>query len=424
MRPNEKRLGDFLSYTFEDYGIKVDIERVHDDRGNIYGTMAIWHENGDGLKFIERERLNLLNTTARDKFVQSLHEYRSKQVNWLSILDWVIFLTIEAMRSRQPLMSVGYKPPKMSLDYVLAPWIEKGQATTIFAPGGSGKSYLADYVAVLVQCNVAGVHGWLPEWCNVLYLDYESEHEEHLRRVYAIKRGLKIEHREDEIDQFKYRRCRRPLAEEVTEIQKIVLENEIGLIIVDSQHRASGKGHDMGQIADEYYDALCSLNTTSLTIDHTTKTQDDGNKGMPYGSVMKWNASRAQFEVKSYNEPGDTYLELGIFCRKRNDGLKLPPMGVRVQWFMDTENHEELDKVQFTTLDIAESEELSKDLPSGRQIAALLKGGSLNTTEIIKALDHINENTITSALKRGRKDKRFVYINDRWGLASHDGDGQ
>ena len=173
--------------------------------------------NGSGDSLLHRTEVNLLSTTTMNSLVKRL-EKNSTDIPWTDILTYITGKTIEIARRGEPVVLVGKKPETLKVEYQLTPILEKNQPTTIYAPGGSAKSYSADYIACLVQLNIGGINSfssnWMPVVGNVLYLDWEASKADHDRRVWAIKRGLGI----NTEDTFLYRFCSQPLVSDIHSI--------------------------------------------------------------------------------------------------------------------------------------------------------------------------------------------------------------
>jgi len=331
-------------------------------------------------------------------------------VDWYHILTTAAYEIVKLYRQGEPVVPVGKKPDTLKLEYQLEPILEKGQPTTIYGSGGSAKSYLADYIAVLVQFNFAGM-SWLPTAGNVLYLDWESSQEDHDRRVWAIKAGLGI----DSEDTFLYRQCSQPLVSDIVSLQQLTAINEINLVIIDSQMAATGYGTDPAQTSSQYYNALRSLQCTTLTIDHVSKEDWKGVTSSvgPYGSVVKYNRSRSQFEIKKSQDAGDNFLELSLTHRKHNEGRLLKPIGLRINFNESPSG--ELESVTFEGCNVADNPELSGALPLTFLIKDLLKHGPLTNKEITEQLD-ANLDSVRVITHRLGKKGTLIKVGDSWGL--------
>jgi len=356
-------------------------------------------------ELLEQTRLNLLSNQARNQLAKTLNE-RVEDVDWVSVVKYICVLTVNDYRKGEPVMEIGGKPATMKRAYQLFPILEKGEPTTIYGPGGTGKSYLADYIAVLVQLNQPGIYDWLPECSNVLFLDWEASQSIHERRMWAIKQGLGIKGE----DKIFYRFCSQPLADDIAEIQHNVSECNAGLVIIDSQVAACGDDPERAEAASHYYNALRSLKCTTVTIDHVPKNTESGNF-MPFGSVFKWNRSRSLFQVRQHQEPGENILELGLYHRKCNEGKLLKPIGLRLEFHCGPD--EMLEKVKFTEADIQDVPELAKSLPIKERARVLLKHGPMEIKDIAEEIGE-SEASIRTILNR--ENYLFTKVDNKWGL--------
>ncbi len=304
-----------ITFKWPDLGLRVIAERYTDD---LHAELSFYL----GEALLHTANANLLATPTINSLIKRL-EKNSVDIPWTDVLTYITAKIKEVARRGEPPKYIGRKPETIKREYQVWPILEKNQPTTIYGPGGYAKSYLADYIACLVQFNVSGIYGWMPMAGNVLYLDWEASPEDHERRVWAIKQGLGI----DTEETFVYRFCHQPLAADLYNIQRLVAENDINLLIVDSQIAAAGHGPDPSQVSSQYYNALRSLHCTTLTTDHVSKSEwgkmTDSDSLGPYGSVVKFNLSRSQFEIKKSQIPGEDYMELALVHRKHNEGRLL-----------------------------------------------------------------------------------------------------
>ena len=366
-KPEIKAGLNSFSYWWEDLNIRVNVNRLDEDGK---GEVSVWYENGDERRLLLMKNANLLSSTACSTLCKQLVKHL--ELDWDTVLTYVTALTMDALRQGEPVRKVGIQPADSTIQYILSPLLEENQPTTIYGPGSSAKSYFADYIACLVQFGEFGLNGLLvPEVGNVLYLDWETCFEDHQRRVWFIKRGLGIETEEC----FFYRFCAQSLSNDIYSIQKIVTDEKIALVIVDSQMAAANNGPDQAANANQYYNALRSLRCTTLTIDHVNKVDWKGSEQQestgPYGSVVKYNRSRAQFEIKKSQGAGEQTVELSIIHRKNNNGRLLKPFGVRLKFIDNQMNH--LDNVVFESCDVTDNPELAKTLSIPDRILAILK---------------------------------------------------
>ena len=182
--------------------------------------------------------------------------------------------------------------------YAVDQLVPTGATTTLFAPGGFGKSLLG----VLLATTLATGRSFLDHSTiksSVLYIDAELDEDEFLRRAYRVARGLGLESPPEGVN---YVRLRGSLMNPITAAEVAHLKEEAGadVVILDS-FMASTLGGDMvGNATDttQAYRYLDNLGTC-ITIDHTPKPAPDSNHSnlSPYGSVFKQNWSRSVLQL-------------------------------------------------------------------------------------------------------------------------------
>ncbi len=408
-------------FKWDSLSITAHLENIDPDAK---GELSVIHKNGQGDKLLLYKEINLLSILSCSQITKQLQK-NSLQIEWDDILTHITHLTLADLRKGKPLAEIGNQPESMRTEYLLKPILIKNVPTTLFSSGGSGKSYLADYIALIVQNGVTGLNGqWLGIQGNVLYLDWESDAETHKKRVWAIKKGLLLsgDYNCDFEDTFKYQEMERPLIESVQFIQNLVTTNSTDLIIVDSHMAAQDNGLDQSQAAQRFYNALRSFHCTSLTIDHTSKEdwKNSNETVAPYGTVSKFNRSRAQFQLIKSQNVGDDYIECSLKHLKNNDGKLLRPIGLRIDFKNADENEDILEWVSFKPCTLTENPTLSRTLSQWEQIQQAIKSNNnipMKPIDISKVTGLSND--IVSMNLNNYKDKYFVQVDKkdhRWGL--------
>lgn len=409
---------DRYNYVWADLSVNIEVSRLDED-GHCEVRVT---DNGDKLYLVTQA--NLLSNRSVTDIAKRLKPY--KDIIWEDVLTMVTAHTIDEMRKGEPVVDVGNEPETMALDYLLTPILERNQPTTIYASGATGKSYLADAIAVAVQNGVVlfedSPQPWVPTQGNVLVLDWEASQREHARRVWAIKQGLKKRGVIlAQASNFKYRFCTRSLADELAVIQKIISECEIDLCVIDSQMPASGLGQDIGQVATAFYNAVRRLRCTTLIIDHKSKADIfKGEDSMSQiGSVVKYNRSRSVFELWKSPHNGANYIELALRHKKFNEGRLLDDTGMRLQFSKNQKGI--LESVEFLYINPLDSPELSGTADLVDRIDYILNS-PMTTDEIMAEVNDDSEkktkkDTVRTTLNRFAKgdNPRFVKLGDRWG---------
>jgi hypothetical protein len=145
----------------------------------------------------------------------------------------------------------------------------------------------------------------------------------------------------------------------------------------------------------------------------------EGESVGPYGSVVKYNRSRQQFELKKHQTKGQDYIELDLIHRKFNEGRLLDDIGIRLDFIYDGNDH--LDKVTFKPLDIATHPVFGAMRPLPQRLDdALAEGGLMTPKEIHD--QHItdkSEDIIRATLNR-YKGSMFVKVGEKWGRKNYE----
>ncbi|MFA5300440.1 MAG: AAA family ATPase [Lutibacter sp.] len=415
-KPEWNEESGIYRFSWDSLNIYAEVSRLSVKDKALLGELKLYRKNAQGTQLIEQTQLPLLSDKSRNTLANSLFN-RNKNVDWLSVLKYVCVITVDNYRKGEPLGYLGNMPISMTTAFSLYPLLKINEPTTIFADGGTGKSYLADYIAILIYYNIAGFYikcidsSLIPLYVNVLYLDWEASLEDHQRRVWAIKKGLGIE---DDERTFYYLKCSQPLIDMASEIKKIIIEKQIGMIIVDSQVAASEGDSDKADGARKYYNTLRSFNCTSLTLDHVPKGNGLFEAKKPYGSTFKWNLSRSQFELKKYQQPGENIVQLALYHRKNNEGMLLKPFGYQIEFVNDESG--DLDKIFFTGIDIPEelaSGETNNLVQRVKKIITTNPHGQMSLKNISLLLK-LPEKNILMCLNDNRE--LFTQIGDNWAV--------
>ena len=402
--PKHQAMAGIHTLDWEDLHIRIRIDRLRNERENVTGEITIRTTNPGVANHLHQARLNLTSTTARRSLAKALEERIA--LAWDAIIEQACVMVLAKHREGEPVLHVGQIPVREALNYRVEPLMPSNQPTLIYGPGGTGKSFFALYLSVLIG-GAWHHNGYTPEPGRVLYLDYETDQYEIADRTKAIVAGLGVEGTPD----IFYRFCASSLTHEVEDIQGMVAEHNIDTVVVDPLGGAVGEDMNDSEPILAYFRALRALRSrnglsvTSLSIDHTNK------EGKLFGSEYKFHRSRSIFEAKKQQDAGADYLDFGLYHRKANNSKMIPPKGYRLD-FGDG-------WVTFTPKDVSSVPELAKALPTRTRIAEELKHGLMTAMELAKALEK-TDNIIRTELKRGRELDLFVKMGDTWGLKAHE----
>jgi len=181
-----------------------------------------------------------------------------------------------------------------SREWLLEGLIPMGFPSTLYAAGGIGKSYLAINLGISACMGGESFLGrdFYSEPLNVLYIDYELDKGEIIRRAKEVSHGLGLS---DIPENFFYNSPDIRISKLINDLPAYIKHMNIEFIIIDSMGSAGLDALDEKSVI-YVYSKLRNLGVTSLLVDHQSKLQsslDNPDIKSPYGSVYKSNLSRS-----------------------------------------------------------------------------------------------------------------------------------
>jgi len=298
-------------------------------------------------------------------------------------------------RKGSPTIELATHKVRDALGMRVEPILQERQATLFYGEGDTLKSFIALYLALIVRFGDKAT-GLTPEPGNVLYLDYETDEDTMWQRAGMIAIGLG----RDIPEGLFYRYMHQALAADIQQINRIVLDKGIEFIIIDSAAPAVLEP-ESAAMTTEYFRALRSLRTTSLTIAHVPK---NAKEATPFGSSFWRNLPRATFRVQASREL--KHVAVGLKHTKSNNGRRLHDLGFR----FDFEN----EMVVVESIDVKEVPELARGLSPFERIIGALSHGQKSITELTEELE-LPANHISVTLSRHKDD--FIQLSrGTWGI--------
>lgn len=394
-------MGNLYRLRWDDEQVVMHIERLYEDSHyqvscevqiNTTAAGSPSHLHGGS-------RLNLTSSEARRRLAKYLHEDVMPN-NWISILEQAAVMVLAEWRKGPPTIELAKHTPRETLGMRVAPLLQERQATVFYGEGDTLKSFMGLFLAVLVrsgekQAGLVGVPG------NVLYLDYETDEDTMWQRTDMIAKGIGIAIP----DGLYYRYMHQPLAADLQQLNHLILDLAIEFIIIDSAAPAVMEPESASMTTD-YFRALRSLRTTSLTIAHVAK---HSKEAAPFGSIFWRNLPRANFRVTADREENDVVI--GLKHTKSNNGHRIKDLGFVFEFDSDS------DRVVIESKQVRDVPGLARGLPPSEQIASVLSRGVLPIGEIYDLLPDIAQGTISTTLSR-RKDLFIQISRGVWGLVA------
>ena len=356
-------------------------------------------------------RLNLTSTTARNSFAKSLAA-RDSDIDWDLILEQICVAVLLEWRSGNAVVQLegNMDAPGLADKWLVSGIIQLNNPTLIYGPGSTGKSWFAQYIAVLADEGMN--HGGFDvEPSTVLYLDWETDQIELGSRVTMIRRGLGLKG----TAHILYKSMNQGLSTDIERIREICLEHSVGLLVIDSLGSACMGEPESAEVVLRMFSSLRSLGISSLLIDHTNK-----QNGELFGSVYKFNSARQVFETKKSQIEDQDKLVLGLFHKKANNSRLIKPMGFELLF------NEEMQSMSVIRKDVKDTP-LEDQLGVRQRIGNVLSAfGKMTVSEIVDELNPkpdgslFTENHISKELSTGKRKNIFVQLPDnKWGLSAN-----
>jgi hypothetical protein len=284
--------------------------------------------------------------------------------------------------------------------YVLKGLVLAAYTTLLHGDGGVAKSLLALALAVAVS---GGSSKWLGrdvESSPVLYLDFELDAEEQLRRVRQLCRGQVLCKPPDALLYLSAlgHTAREAFGSALTACE----EHGVKLLILDSLgpalHGDAEASRDVIGFFQEVIEPFRAKGIAVLIIDHQSKLQGGQSyqSKSAFGSVYKSNLARSVIQVEA-TERGEGTLTLRLRQKKHNFGPLSEPFGVKLSF---SEEAVSLEAVELQATELAEEATLT----ATERVKLALEDGPAYPWEIAETTGvplKTVKNTLTGLRKQG-----------------------
>lgn len=401
-------LGGYL-FDWEEEKVRISVKRIkqHND-GRVNGEVIVTTTLPNYNPHLHQATLNFLSTAAQEKLTKSLTASCS-EVLWYPILEQLKVYTLDYLRRGEPVLELWADENATPPEYVLEPILIRNYPTVIFGHRSTAKSTLAVIMVEIILLpwldNPLGLSP-LEHSTKCLYLDYETDHSTIKWQLARLQKGMNLA-----TAPISYRRCAVPLAQDLEQIQQHIQDRETEVIVIDSLGLACGGELKDSAPAIAFYAALRQLKVTPLILAHTSKENDVGRTKSVFGSGYFENLARSVFEIRKTQEPGSNEINVALFHRKPPPFQPIhQPLGYHFDFTAST--------MIVSEQNPRSVKEFLSAIGTQAQIEELLKEGTLNTKEMMDALNLTRSNT-DMALKRLRDKKRIIKLDDgRWGLVT------
>tara|TARA_Y100000310_G_scaffold3125_1_gene4061 strand:+ start:219 stop:1607 length:1389 start_codon:yes stop_codon:yes gene_type:complete len=312
---------------------------------------------------IHEDRINLTSSRTQNTVANSCFG-KFPHIKWGSAIQDACTVVKNLYQSGEPVVDLSEMEEPEGAQYLIDPLLAMNNTNLFYGNGGLGKSWIALYLAALVASGEAR-NGFNPEPSEVLYLDYESDNRDMKKRFSAICRGLGVSE-----PHFMYRRMSQSIPDDQERLMEIIGERNVAFVIIDSAAPATGGKPEEAGITNAYFNALRSMEVTSLTIAHVSKEgAGDHKNSNPFGSIFWRNLPRNVWEVSQGNTFTKEIKEFGLYQTKLNIGAGDDPIGLRFTF----DDPKDAKKVIAERINVMDNADLSKRAWLHERIEAYIK---------------------------------------------------
>ena len=175
-------------------GVTFEIGRVRETRDGPKAEITITADNavlaGRQSELIFNGILGLQSMSGRNDWVRQCKKVvGSDAIPWEQLLSDACYRAVRNQRPRVKPIGVGGAPPRReSPMFQVHPLLPKGVSTILYGQSGTGKSWLAVYLAALVNHGLTA-NGLVADAGRSLYVDFEDSAEEIGERAWAVAHG-------------------------------------------------------------------------------------------------------------------------------------------------------------------------------------------------------------------------------------------
>jgi hypothetical protein len=365
-----------------DAGLQFDVDRLRRERHELIGELTVRCDlpgarTVDGVLSIGT--FNLSSPTARTQRSKLLRENSDSELDFTLFLEALCLRTITAERTGQPAVLLRDVPPPASDDVLLVdcfPLLMR-HPVIVFGDGSTAKSYYGLYLAGRLEQE----HG-----VRVGLFDWElagEDHRDRLGRLFG-----------DTMPAIRYVRCVQPLVHELDRLRRIVRDEGLDYVILDSVAFACDGPPEAAEVAARYFQSVRQLGILgSLHIAHISKAEGADQK--PFGSTFWHNGARATWNVKlAETVPGSNQITIGLYNRKANLGGLRPAVGYEISFTDDT--------TTFKRVNVADVSDLAGHLSVRQRMAHLLRRGAMSPDVVAEEIGADPE-TVKRTARRYKK---------------------
>lgn len=421
--PTMTSTGVGWKFEWDSLGVDIEISKVvENERYGLVGEIEVHTSIPAFPKYLYGPMDYAFKSGQSQTALISALEKRMNGLPWSQIVTDMSRLAIGQFGRNSDWQLLRDVSRSVSFGYAYKPLLLAREPTLWFSAGGGMKSYLALLMGVMLETGLDLGIGPALVRHHVAYLDWEWDGGQHAKRLDAI---ISPDQQERLGVNMIYQNCSgRPLRKQLDELKRLISDEGITYVIIDSASPACGRASDNDEIVS-FFQAISELRVGALILAHITKTDRQGEEGasMAYGGVQWENQARTAWNLKKIQEEGSNFVDLILTHKKVNGGPLSLPVSFRVQF------PDENDASGMMSIAINDTDEMPKSRQRSAegtklwdQIKAALKR-PMTLSDLADELDDITVQELDSIMKsfEGKGVTRVVRMVDGkmmeyWGL--------
>ena len=190
-----QKVGSGYNWVYHTAGhiIEARVSRIRESSNRLTSEIAILVDN----RPIARSNPVLTSVSGLDAFWRKLARRippDKYEIDWEAYVEQLAARVIDSHREGEPEIKIGDISIPDNVYWRIEPLLLADQANVIFGPGGSGKSFIALWLSVLMDSEyIDTAHEITVTPGRVLYLDWETDSVEIASRVRALQVGMGLE---------------------------------------------------------------------------------------------------------------------------------------------------------------------------------------------------------------------------------------
>lgn len=381
-------------------GITKTLEHLRRERHELHGELTVhcsmFGARTVGPNILSAGTINLSSVSARVSRARILaaRARTGDSIPFEDLLEEFAYLVLDAERDGDPAIDLSLVTPQpastggdlIRLDGGL--FVARRHSTIPFGMGGVFKSYFA--LGAVVELARMGLR--------VGYFDWEmDEYAHHDRLRMLVPSGP--------IPSIKYVRCRRPLVHELSRLQRIVRQERLDYVVLDSVAYGCAGAPEDSEACMAYFQAVNQLgdHLGTMLLAHVSKPREQGRLSdmkYPFGSIFWHNSARVTWLLhKSQGGPDQRAAQVAFINRKNSFGKEGDVIGRRITFQPATAT--DGPSVQFGAAGADQmDDDVVTQIPLWKRIHSAVKYTPLTVAEISDQIGHGNVESINRIVRQ------------------------